>query len=696
MTGPAFIRFGRAVCGDLNQAERREWWLANGLGAYAAGTIAGSLTRRYHGLLIAPIVPPLGRYLVLAKADAWLNAGDHTWPLFSNRWPDNVINPQGHIHLESFHLDGRMPVWQFAFGDLQLTQRIWLEPGANTVYVAYKPTFLSAHYPPLALTIRILVNARDHHGNVEPWRFNPLIEANGPDGLYVSNPPDSSYPPYHLQLQARGGVFKPMQQWIEHFDMPVERERGLPFRDRHLCVAELSMPLCNNEWSGFSASLEQRSPPYIEEAMRRFFAYDDGLLTRAQVNVPALHDSPDWINQLLLTADNFLIKRPVAGYQQGETVIAGYPWFGDWGRDTMIALPGLTLATGRYDSARHILGAFAEFIDHGMLPNHFPGNGEQPEYNTVDAALWYIEAWRAYTETTGDWQSLQAVFPKLEEIIRYYRDGTRHGIALDTQDGLLRSGEAGVQLTWMDAKIGAWVVTPRTGKAVEINALWYNALRAMAGFAEQLGNTAVEYEQLADSAQKGFSRFVNPQSGGLYDVLDTGDDGGSIRPNQILAVSLPFSPLPETVQRDVVRLCAKQLLTSYGLRSLAPDAQAYQSRYRGGVPERDGAYHQGTVWTWLLGHYALAEYRVTGNIDLALSRLQPIREHLFDAGLGTVSEIYDAEPPHTPGGAPSQAWSVACVLEAWWRLKRAQQNTTGSIPHSACTRAGDANLRRTT
>lgn len=675
MSRPDFIRFGRAVCGDLNQAERREWWLANGLGAYAAGTIAGSLTRRYHGLLIAPIVPPLGRYLVLAKTDTWLSAGDHTWPLFSNRWPDNVVDPQGHQHIESFRLDGRMPVWQFAFGDLRLTQRIWLEPGANTVYVAYKPEFLGAHYQPLTLTIRLLANARDHHGNAEPWRFNPLIELNGPDRLTVSNPP-TGYPPYRLQFQARGGLFKPMHQWIENFDLPMERERDLPFRDHHLCVAELSLPLFNGEWSGFSASLEARSSPYLEEAMRRFFARDDSLLTRTQVNVPAFHQSPDWIKQLLLAADNFLIKRPVTGYDQGESVIAGYPWFGDWGRDTMIALPGLTLATGRYDSARHILNAFAGFIDQGMLPNLFPGNGEQPEYNTVDASLWYIEAWRAYTETTGDWQSLQAVFPKLEVIIRCYREGTRFGIVLDSQDGLLRSGEAGVQLTWMDAKIGDWVVTPRTGKAVEINALWYNALKSMAGFARQLGLPCVTYDELSKAAQKGFSRFIHAQSGGLYDVLDSEEKGESIRPNQILAVSLPFSPLPEDIQRSVVRLCANQLLTSYGLRSLSPDDKAYRKVYRGGVLERDGAYHQGTVWTWLLGHYALAEYRITGNFEQALSRLQPIREHLFDAGLGTVSEIYDAEPPHYPVGAPSQAWSVACVLEAWWRLQQAQQTTT--------------------
>ncbi len=676
MSRPSFIRFGRETCGELAQAERREWWLSNGLGGYAAGTVAGTLTRRYHGLLIAPLEAPLGRSLVFAKADAWLETEGQSWPLFSNRWPGDVIDPSGHNHIEAFWLDGRMPVWRFAFGDLKLELRLWMEPGANTVYLAYRPDFPKLHQRNLLIKVRLLVNARDHHGNSEPWRFNPVIEPQGSDTLIVSNPLGSGSQPYKLTFQARGGTVKPDHTWFENFDLPVEAEWGLPHHDHHLCVGEYTLPLRNGDWSGLTASLVENASPYVEEAMRRYFAHDEGTLTRTQITVPELRDSPDWIQQLVLAADSFLFARPISGNPNGESVVAGYPWFGDWGRDTMIALPGLTLATGRYESARNILQTFARFIDQGMLPNVFPGNGETPEYNTVDAALWYIDAWRAYVEATDDWAELRKIFPVLEEIIRWYSKGTRYGIALDGQDGLLKSGEPGIQLTWMDAKVGDWVVTPRTGKAVEINALWYNALEVMTQFAHKLQVPTEPYEYQAATTRTSFQRFINPAHGGLFDVLDGPDgDSAALRPNQVFAVSLPFSPLPQSTQQAIVDLCGKTLLTSYGLRSLASGQLGYTSHYGGGVSERDGSYHQGTVWAWLLGHYALAEYRVSHDIDKALSRLELIRDHLFDAGLGTVSEIFDAEPPHKPRGAPAQAWSVACVLETWWRLVRERRKS---------------------
>jgi predicted glycogen debranching enzyme len=670
MTRPQFIRFGREICDDVVQAERREWWLANGRGGYAAGTVAGTLTRRYHGLLIAPLEPPLGRSLVFAKADTWLEVDGTTFPLCSNRWPEDVIDPRGHAHMESFRLDGRMPVWRFAFGDLQLEQRIWLEPGANTVYLAFRADAPSGDGRQLGLRIKLLVNARDHHGNAEPWRFNPVIEPDGADGLLVRNPPGSGSAPYTLRFVARGGAIQPDHAWYENFDLPRERERGLPFRDHHLCVGECRLALAPGDWSGLVVSLEEKPSPYVEESMRRYFAHDEGVLARAGAVVPSWLDAEAWVRQLILATDSFLFARALPEPGEGESVIAGFPWFGDWGRDTMIALPGLTLATGRYESARRILETFARFVDRGMLPNVFPGSGETAEYNTVDAALWYIEAWRAYVEATADLAALRQVFPVLQDIVRWHVQGTRYGIGMDETDGLLRAGEEGVQLTWMDAKVGDWVVTPRSGKPVEINALWFNALKCTAQFARSLGHSAETYDALAENARRGFQRFMNPATGTLFDVLD-GPEGHdhSLRPNQILAVSLPFSPLSEVTQRAVVRTCGKALLTSYGLRSLTPEDPGYRPHYRGGVWERDGAYHQGTVWTWLLGHYALAEYRVTGDRNAALSRLEPIRDHLFDAGLGTVSEIFEGAPPHPPCGAPAQAWSVACVLEACWKLR---------------------------
>jgi predicted glycogen debranching enzyme len=322
---------------------------------------------------------------------------------------------------------------------------------------------------------------------------------------------------------------------------------------------------------------------------------------------------------------------------------------------------------------------FAGLVDRGMLPNVFPGAGDKPDYNTVDAALWFFEAWRSYVDVSGDHGSLTEVLPILAQIIEWHLKGTRYSIRADPADGLLGAGEPGVQLTWMDAKVGDWVVTPRVGKPVEVNALWYNALCIMAEFAVMLGHPAAVYRELAERVRASFARFADERTGGLYDVID-GPSGidGSIRPNQILAVSLPHSPLSRQLQLGIVTLCGRKLLTSYGLRSLSPEHSDYKPRYAGDPWHRDGAYHQGTVWAWLLGHYVVAEYRVRGDADLAMQRLAVVRDHLFDAGLGTISEIFDADAPHLPGGAPSQAWSVACILEAWWRLQRSKQGAANS------------------
>jgi 4-alpha-glucanotransferase len=393
------------------------------------------------------------------------------------------------------------------------------------------------------------------------------------------------------------------------------------------------------------------------------------LVVRASGDGVASANVPDWVRQLVLAADSFLFSRALPDTDDGLSVIAGYPWFGDWGRDTMIALPGLCLATGRHDEARRILRTFAHFIADGLLPNLFPGSGETAAYHSVDAPLWYIQAWRSWLEAVGDDDSLAEAMPALASIIAAYRDGTRFGIRMDPADGLVTAGVPGLQLTWMDAKAGDWVVTPRAGKPVEINALWYNALDAMQQFCRRLGTDPAPYEALAEQTRQGFRRYRRGDGEGLLDVLDGPDgDDPAIRPNQIFSVSLPASPLDPSAQAGVVREVAAHLLTSHGLRSLSPADPAYQDRYTGTIEARDGAYHQGTVWAWLLGHYAIAEHRVTGDALLALSRLEPLGAHLLDAGLGTISEIFDGDAPHRPRGAPCQAWSVACTLEAWWRI----------------------------
>jgi 4-alpha-glucanotransferase len=664
---PKLIRFGREVCGDLAAAERREWWLANGRGAYAAGTVAGTLSRRYHGLLIAPVDPPLGRRLVFARADATLLDGDRTVPLFTNRWSGGAVDPAGFVHIESFRLDGRMPVWQYAVGDLVVEQRIWLEHGADTVCVAWRLVSAAAAARELRLRVTLFVNARDHHGSTRAGDFDFALEGAGP--LLRAR-----HAGFDLHLHAYGGAIKPARSWNEHFALEVERERGLHAEDTHLCVGEATLVLGEEEWCGIVGSLDPAPPPWLGESLRRCLARESRLLEAARGRSTASADAPEWIDQLVLAADSFVIARPVDGVPDGESVIAGYPWFGDWGRDTMIALPGLTLATGRHDSARRILLTFARFVDRGMLPNVFPGAGETADYNTVDAALWYFEAWRAYLDCADDRASLEQAFPVLESMIDWHVRGTRYGIGVDAADGLLRAGEPGVQITWMDAKLGDWVVTPRIGKPVEINALWFNALRTMAALARRLGRSTARYDELAARVAASFVRFRNP-AGGLYDVIDgPGGNDATLRPNQILAVSLAHSPLGTHDAAEVTALVGRTLATSYGLRSLAPGHPDYRGRYEGGVWERDSSYHQGPVWGWLLGHYALAVLRVTGDPVRAQAILEPIRDHLFDAGLGTVSEIFDGDPPHRPRGCPAQAWSVACVLDAWATIERAKSD----------------------
>jgi len=665
------IRFGREICGELGEAERREWWVANGRGGYAGGTIAQTLTRRYHGLLIAPIDPPLGRLLVMAKADATLVEPDgRRLPLFTNRWGGGVVEPKGYLGLESFHLDGSVPVWRFAWGDRIVEQRIWMEPGADTTYVAWRLESSGGEAP--LLSVALLANGRDCHGETWPPGFNPDVEAE--DGTLTMSVANR----YALRIVASSGSIARHWDWYENFDLPIESERGLPSRDTHRHVGEAEMALEPGRWNGIVVSLDPAASPDLDAALARRRAHDRAVVERALAADPLFAEAPGWVLRLVLATDLYVIARPLPDLPDGQSVIAGYPWFGDWGRDTMISLPGLCLATGGFETARRILETFARYVDGGMLPNVFPEGGSAPEYNTVDAGLWYLLAWRFYVETTSDESGLRRLFPVLESVIDWHREGTRYSIRADPDDGLLYAGEPGVQLTWMDARVDGREVTPRIGKPVEINALWYNALLAIAVLAERIGRSGAEHRAAAERVRQSFARFVMPEGRGLYDVIDgPGGDDQSLRPNQVLALSLPETPLDQGAQRAVLSRCGA-LVTSYGLRSLAPGERDYRGHYGGGVPERDGSYHQGPVWAWLLGHWALAHYRVHGDAEAAQRWLEPIGDHLADAALGHVSEIFDGDPPHHPRGAPAQAWSVACTLEAWWRLERIRRASHAS------------------
>jgi predicted glycogen debranching enzyme len=666
----SWVDFGREICGDLAAAEAREWLVTNGIGGFASGTVAGLLTRRYHGLLVAALKPPLGRTLLVAKLEETAESDGQVFPLSTNRWSGGAIDPRGYLSLERFHLEGTTPVWTFALADALLEKRVWMRYGSNTTYVRYD---LVRARGPLKLTLRALVNYRDYHSLTQvgadeyAWRMD--VQPIGPAGHGLRVAPSDGATPFYL-VSAEAAV-EPAHDWYRNFDLALERSRGLDDREDHLHAGTFTAEL--EPEGSLTVVLSTEPSPESTHEVQTHWAREVVLLDqwaqavpRASGGAATAEKTPAWIRHLVLAADQFIIRRPLPDDPEARSVIAGYPWFCDWGRDTMIALPGLTLSTGQPSTARSILQTFAKFVDQGMLPNRFPDTGESPEYNSVDAALWYFEAVRQYYAATRDRKLLRALFPTLAEIVQAHQRGTRYNIHVDPEDALLYAGAPGVQLTWMDAKVGDSVVTPRIGKPVEVSALWYNALMSMAEFARVLGEPSTEYERLAPHVRTSFQRFWNPASGCCFDVLDGPDgDDPSVRPNQLLAVSLANSPLDPDRQRAVVDICAASLVTSHGLRTLAPADPRYQGHYGGNQRQRDGAYHQGTVWAWLLGPFVMAHLRVYRDPRRAASFLEPMAHHLRAGGVGSISEIFDGDPPFAPRGAIAQAWSVSEVLRAW-------------------------------
>ncbi len=664
--GPSIVDFGREICGSLEDAEQREWLVTNGIGGFASGTIAGLATRRYHGLLVAALKPPLGRTLLVAKLDETVHYDGQSYPLATNRWWNpsggTVIDPHGYQQIERFRLDGTTPVWTFACADALLEKRIWMQQGSNTIYVRYELIRGGAASGRLKIELKALVNYRDFHANTHAgdWRMSVSAVEHG---LRIAAF-DSAVPFYLLSAST---VAEPAHIWYRNFDLAVERYRGLDDHEDHLFAGTFRAELAPGQSVTFVLSTEPAPDLDGHRAGHLRQSHQRELLRCwAAAHPQAARDAPAWVRQLVLAADQFIVSRPLPDNADALSVIAGYHWFGDWGRDTMIALPGLTLATGRPEVARNILRTFARFIDRGMLPNMVPQAGETPEYNAVDATLWFFEAVRQYYLATRDTGLLRELFPLLAEVVEWHVRGTRYNIRVDPADGLLAAGEPGVQLTWMDAKVGDCVVTPRIGKPIEVNALWYNALVSMVLFARTLRKPAAAYESMAQRARDNFQRFWNPAAGYCFDVID-GPDGNdtSLRPNQIFAVSLPESPLMPEQQRALVEVCARHLLTSHGLRSLAPGHPQYQGHYGGPPGQCNAAYHQGTVWGWLLGPFVLAHLRVYGDLARALSFLEPMAHQLKTHGLGSLSEIFDGDPPFTPRGCIAQAWTVAEVLRAW-------------------------------
>jgi predicted glycogen debranching enzyme len=641
-------------------ASPTEWLVTNGIGGYASGTVTGQLARRYHGYLMAAMDPPLGRTLLLAKLDETVLYEDVSYSLFTNHWAGEHIDPHGYRHIEHFGLEGSIPVWRFKLGDALLEKRIWMAAGANTTTIHYD---LLQAMRPLTITLKAFANYRDYHNLTQGggWQMNvcPIQHGLRIEALEGATP---------FYLLSDCAEVTPAHEWHSDFNLAAEHYRGMEDSEDHLLVGLFQATLAPGQGLTLVASTDEHPPLDGQTSLETRRRYERSLVTRARLPKKT---TPAWIQRLILAADQFIVDRPLADGTAGKSIIAGYPWFGDWGRDTMISLPGLALVTGRTDVARTILLTYARYVDGGMLPNRFPDSGQAPEYNTVDATLWYFQAIRAYHVASRDDELLQELFPILAGIVSQHQQGTRYNISVDPVDGLIYAGQTGVQLTWMDAKVGDWVVTPRIGKPVEVNALWYNALTAMAHFARRLGEPDGDYETAAAQAREGFGRFWNEAAGYCYDVLD-GPDGHdpALRPNQIFAVSLPDSPLSREQQQAVVEVCNRILLTPHGLRSLAPNDLQYQGHYGGDIMARDGAYHQGTVWGWLLGPYCLANYRVYGDREQALSLLAPMAGHLDEAGLGNLSEIFDGDAPFAPRGCFAQAWSVAETLRAWWVINR--------------------------
>ncbi len=510
------IEFGRDICTNILLSSQKEWLVTNGIGGFAAGTVSGVLTRRYHGLLIAALQPPLGRTLLVTKIEETAYHAGKAYPLYADRWADGSVHPTGYSHIERFYLDRSIPVWEFGLDDTLVEKRIWMIPGKNTTCVRY--ALLKPGNGPVSLVLRVLVNSRDYHGITlasATWTFGIQVQSD-PQGFQVQA--DNLQQSYYIH--ANGVQVECKVDWQHAYYLSAEAARGESSIEDHLVAGNFRIDLEPGRPVTVIMSSEKPDALDGETLLQIYRDHESEILTRANYLLTNLRTDEHAVEQLVLAADQFIVHRPTRSDPQGQTILAGYPWFSDWGRDTMISLPGLTLATGRPETARKILRTFAAYVDQGMLPNRFPDQGEVPEYNTVDATLWFFEALRTYYANTADIDLIGELFPTLKEIIRWHLQGTRYQIHCDLQDGLLYAGEQNSQLTWMDVRIDGWTVTPRIGKPVEINALWYNALCSLADFANILGQPGELYQQVAQKALSGFKRFWNPEKGYLFDVLD--------------------------------------------------------------------------------------------------------------------------------------------------------------------------------
>jgi predicted glycogen debranching enzyme len=650
------IIFDSKVTKNFELGKQREWLVTNGLGSYASSTVLGLNTRSYHGLLVASLDPPMMRTLFLSKYEEEVEVGGRKYLLAVNQYP-NTIYPQGFLHLEQFSFD-RYPVFTYKLGNTVIEKSVFMPYGDNTTIVTYKVLEADSS---IRLSIYPIINFRDYHFRTRErsdWNFPQSLNPKGVEVRMFSGSPT-------LYLQSDIAPYFTTGQWYKNFVYEEEAQRGFDDKEDQYNPGFFAAKLSHGMQLSILASLHPQETFSPEGLRYRDMVRMRGLLGR-------LPQSDQFFLSLASLADTFIVKRKSTN---AKTILAGYHWFADWSRDAMISIPGLTIVTKREEEGKEVIRTFLSYLSDGLIPNTFPESGEvlNPGYNAIDAPLWLINACYHLYLASGSLEYIREIYPKLYEIISSYEHGTKHNTIVDS-DGLVKGDDEGVALTWMDAKVDGVPITRRNGKPVEISALWYNALRCMEVFGKQLGYSTNQehFGQLADKAKTSFNEnFWNEKKSCLHDCLLDNRGDGVVRPNQVFAISLPFPVLREDKWRDVLRTIDSELLTPVGLRTLSPFDPNYKGQYVGGPRERDSSYHQGTAWPWLFGAYVSAYVKLYGPEPKVLAFVQqlyqPFKKRMTEAGVGTISELYDGDPPHLARGCMSQAWSVAEILRSYVR-----------------------------
>jgi predicted glycogen debranching enzyme len=650
---PPLVSLDRSLCGTYAEASSREWLETNGLGGYALGTVAGANTRRYHGWLTVARRPPLERFQLVNRVEEAVFVGRTRLDLGCQEFP-GIVHPRGVDRLESFRLDP-YPVWTYNWGDGRLEKSFFLRYGENTGVIAYR---LIAG-PPVEMEIQLLFSLRDHHAlGGDRNRFEGSVSL-AERAMHLAVPGGGT-----LAVMVSSGRVGVAPAWRNEQVYAEEVRRGYDGKENVFCPGFARAPLSAGQPLFLVFSLDRREWPPVEsweaEEKDQRARLARGSLVRGPLGAA-----------LSAAADRFIVSRgDVSSRRDGASVMAGYPWFGDWSRDALISFPGLFLATGRWSEGPGLLDTFARHVRNGLLPNHFPEGGEPLAYNAVDAPLWFIRAVQAYHRATHDDEAVRRWLPVMRDIVDAYQNGTDQEIQMEG-DGLITAPAGSLALTWMDARVDGKPATPRGGKAVEIQALWYNALQFLVEIQLKWKEPTRGYDQLAQVARKSFNeKFWNAEGQYMYDVVEGKRRDAAVRPNGLFAVSLPYEILEEKRFLPAVETARRELHTPLGLRTLAPGAPGYRGRYAGAPAERDAAYHQGTAWPWLLGPFLTAYVKAHGSTEETKKRLgeflQPLGPHLRSAGVGQVSELADGDAPHSPGGCPAQAWSVAEILRVMW------------------------------